>query len=59
MIGGAPYFMVPLEKMIISIGLQPLYAFSERRSKDILQEDGTVVKSTVFEHVGFVKPFLK
>lgn len=53
MIGGAPYFMATLEKALLQAGMRPLYALSERVSKDVLQADGTMTKSVVFRHEGF------
>jgi len=55
MIGGAPFFMSTLEKVLISNGIQPLYAFSERVSEEKIGADGIVTKTNVFKHVGFVK----
>lgn len=54
MIGGAPYFMAPLEGALLSHGVTPLYAFSLRESKDVPQADGSVKKVMVFKHLGFV-----
>lgn len=51
MIGGAPFFMAPLERELLAIGCQPLYAFSRR----IVEEsaDGSE-KRAFFRHEGFV-----
>jgi hypothetical protein len=54
MIGGAPYLMPELEKALKAKGITPLYAFSERVSEEVHQADGSVVKTNVFKHVGFV-----
>ena len=54
MIGGAPFFMAPLEKALQAVGITPLYAFSERVSVDAIQQDGTVRKIAEFRHLGFV-----
>lgn len=54
MIGGAPYFMSPLEGALLTHGITPLYAFSVRESQEITQEDGSVRKVNVFRHIGFV-----
>ncbi len=54
MIGGAPYFMGHLEQALRGVGVRPLYAYSERRSVDNVQEDGSVRKVAVFVHLGFV-----
>ena len=55
MIGGAPYLMGPLEKALRRVGLIPLYAFSVRESVDVVQPDGSVRKTSVFKHAGFVE----
>ena len=54
MIGGAPYFMVHLERECWTAGLRPLYAFAKRVSIEEQQADGIVVKRNVFRHGGFV-----
>lgn len=54
MIGGAPWLMAPLEKALSREGLTPLYAFSRRESVEVPQEDGSLRKTAVFRHVGFV-----
>lgn len=55
MIGGAPFFMGYLETALKSVGIQPLYAFSQRVSIETTAEDGTVTKQNVFKHMGFVE----
>ena len=55
MIGGAPYLMGPLEQALRDNGVQPLYAFSERVSVEEEQPDGSVRKTNVFKHLGFVE----
>jgi hypothetical protein len=54
MIGGAPYLMGPLERELEALRLVPVYAFSQRRSVDVPQPDGSVRKVTEFRHAGFV-----
>ena len=54
MIGGAPYFMSPLEGALLTHGITPLYAFSIRESQEVVQEDGSVRKVNIFRHIGFV-----
>ena len=54
MLGGAPFLMAPLESKLIEFGLDPVYAFSRRESVETVREDGTVVKTAIFKHVGFV-----
>ena len=55
MIGGAPYLMGPLEEALKGYGITPLYAFSERISKEEVQPDGTVRKVNIFKHQGFIE----
>ena len=55
MIGGAPFFMSILEKVLVSYLFVPVYAFSERVSVDVVREDGTTNKTSVFKHVDFVR----
>jgi hypothetical protein len=54
MIGGAPWLMPTLERWLLGEGIQPLYAFSTQESVDTVQSDGSVRKTAVFRHVGFV-----
>lgn len=56
MIGGAPFFMAPLERALRARGIKPLYAFSKREaSVDTHRPDGSVGKNQVFRHIGFVE----
>lgn len=55
MIGGAPFFMSALERALTAAGIKPAYAFSQRDSAETIREDGSVVKTNVFKHVGFVE----
>ena len=55
MIGGAPYFMSTLEKVLKEHGFTPLYAFSKRESIEEKMPDGSVKKVQVFRHIGFVE----
>ena len=54
MIGGAPFLMAPLHAALEQKGLRPLYAFSERVSEEVVQEDGSTRKVNKFVHLGFV-----
>lgn len=54
MIGGAPYFMAALESELVSAGFRPRYAFSQRRCVEEHLPDGTVKKTFVFDHSGWV-----
>lgn len=55
MIGGAPFFMGSLEAALKNAGFRPVYAFSERKSIGVVKDDGSVVKTAVFVHKGFVE----
>lgn len=55
MIGGAPFFMAPLEKALLDDGLWPVYAFSRREVLSETQQDGTVIKKNIFRHLGFIE----
>lgn len=54
MIGGAPYLMSALEIVLENAGIKPLYSFSQRVSQEVVQDDGSIVKTNVFKHIGFV-----
>ncbi|WP_436658711.1 hypothetical protein [Acinetobacter sp. P1(2025)] len=54
MVGGAGYLMPKLEAELIKVGIKPLHAFSQRVSVETTNDDGEVVKTNVFKHVGFV-----
>jgi hypothetical protein len=54
MIGGAPFLMSALERALLAVGITPLYAFSVRESVESVQPDGSVTKTSVFKHAGFV-----
>lgn len=54
MLGGAPFFMSVLEAELEDEGFTPMYAFSERVSMEQIQDDGSVRKTNVFKHIGFV-----
>lgn len=56
MIGGAPFFMAPLENTLSACGILPCYAFSERVSEEVTQADGSVQKVSRFKHVDFYWP---
>lgn len=58
MIGGAPYFQRPLEEELREKGIEPVYAFSVREAVEQQLPDGSVRKTSVFRHAGFVRPYL-
>jgi len=51
MIGGAPFFMGALERALKARGIQPVYSFTRRESKDL--PGGK--KISVFKHVEFIE----
>jgi hypothetical protein len=55
MIGGAPFFMSTLEKVLLAHGIEPVHAFSKRESVERGRPDGSVEKVAVFRHAGFVR----
>lgn len=55
MIGGAPYLMAPLERALIEAEFAPVYAFSRRETVEETLPDGSVKKTGVFRHLGFVE----
>jgi len=54
MIGGAPYLMAPLEVALRNQRIRPLYAFSVRESVEQTLPDGTIRKTSIFRHAGFI-----
>ena len=54
MIGGAPFFMNPLENELRMRGIKPVHAFSVRDSVEVSMPDGSVRKTNVLRHMGFV-----
>lgn len=55
MIGGAPYLMPALETALKAKGFEVLYSFTARESVESTDENGNVVKTAVFRHVGFIE----
>lgn len=53
MIGGAPFFMEALATALRE-ETEVVYAFSRRESVETVQPDGSVKKTAVFRHAGFV-----
>ena len=54
MIGGALWLMAPLAAELRARGIEPLFAFSVRESAETVQPDGSVRKTMIFRHAGFV-----
>ena len=55
MVGGASYFMEPLCVTLREWDITPVFAFSRRESVEETLPDGSVRKSQVFQHLGFVE----
>jgi hypothetical protein len=54
MIGGAPFFMRALENALKEKGITPVYSFTLRETVEEQLEDGSVKKTAVFRHSGWV-----
>jgi hypothetical protein len=54
MIGGAPFFMRALENALKEKGITPVYSFTRRETVEETLEDGSVRKTAVFRHSGWV-----
>lgn len=55
MVGGAPYLMPGLCQALKQEGFIPLFSFTERRSVETNLPDGSISKTAIFEHVGWVE----
>lgn len=55
MIGGAPWLMGPLAAALKARGIKALFAFSVREAIEQTMPDGSVRKTAVFRHKGFVE----
>jgi hypothetical protein len=55
MLGGAPFLMPPLQKALAWKSVGVVYAFSKRESVETVMDDGSVRKTNVFRHAGFVR----
>jgi len=53
MIGGAPFFMRVLEDSLLTVGIEPVYAFSQRENHEVV-EDGKTNRLAIIKHLGFV-----
>ena len=56
MIGGESYLMSALENALESKGITPMYAYSERISTPVVQEDGSVKNQVESRFEGFIVP---
>ena len=59
MIGGAPYLMAMLEEELNKVGINPVYAYSERNVVSVTLEDGSTKNNITFEHKGFIETDIK
>ena len=55
MIGGALWLMRPLIEELVRKGFVPLFAYTERQTIEEPQPDGSVKKTAIFKHEGFVR----
>jgi hypothetical protein len=55
MVGGAPYFMAPLVEALTNYGIRAVYSFTRRESVEFVNPDGSVSKTAVFRHIGWVE----
>lgn len=55
MIGGAPYLVAKIEYVSVKAEICPMYAFTKRVSIENVQPDGSVIKTSIFRHEGFVE----
>jgi hypothetical protein len=53
-IGGAPWLMPAMIQSLLARGIDPLFAFTKREAVEERQPDGSVRKTAVFRHAGFV-----
>ena len=57
LVGGAPYLMKPLIEELKRLEVIPVFSYTDRVSVETMQPDGSVVKTQVFKHLGFVEAF--
>lgn len=57
LIGGAPYLMKPLIEELKRLEVIPVFSYTDRVSVETMQPDGSVVKTQVFKHLGYVEAF--
>ena len=55
LIGGAPYLMKPLIEELKRLEVIPVFSYTDRVSVETMQPDGSVVKTSVFKHAGYVE----
>lgn len=55
MVGGALYFMPALVRELKAVGIQPYFSYTDRVSQETHNPDGSVTKTLVFKHLGWVE----
>lgn len=55
MVGGALYFMPALVRELKEAGIRPYFSYTDRVSTEIHNPDGSVTKTLVFKHLGWVE----
>jgi hypothetical protein len=55
MVGGAPYFTAPLVEALTHYGIRAIYSFTRRESVESVNVDGSVSKTAIFRHIGWVE----
>jgi hypothetical protein len=56
LIGGALFLMASLEQVLRRRGITPVYSFTRREATEVIQPDGSVLKTAVFRHLAWVEP---
>lgn len=54
-VGGALYFMPALVRELKEAGIQPYFSYTDRVSTETHNPDGSVTKTLVFKHLGWVE----
>ena len=54
MIGGALYLIPALVRELKAAGIQPYFSYTDRVSQETHNTDGSVTKTLVFKHLGWV-----
>lgn len=54
-VGGALYFMPALVRELKEVGIQPYFSYTDRVSQETHNPDGSVTKTLVFKHLGWVE----
>lgn len=54
-VGGALYFMPALVRELKEAGIQPFFSYTDRISTETQNPDGSVTKTLVFKHLGWVE----